>query len=111
MAEGRDLPSVPAARGLAGRLIGETEEDLLAEAKKLAELGVPAPPSPFATKPGAVELIEALHGPLGASEEEERVVQDFDGGATGREPVPLPSDPVADHNQLVLDYLAEIRSI
>ena len=54
-------------------------------------------------------FIASLHGsPDGADEPVQSVTPQFDGGV--RETAPLPSDPEADHAQLVLEYLRHLRT-
>ena len=59
---------------------------------------------------GQVQKNEALLRSIGVVTDEPEVSEGFDGGASGRESGPFPTDPEAEHAQTLMDMLAEARA-
>ena len=97
---------------LAPLVTGDTPEDMDSSARELADaLGIrPAPSEAVLLARRAlshaekVREIAALHGVTEPEAPATEMPPDFDGGA--REPVPVKSDPEADHAQLMVELAA-----
>ena len=59
---------------------------------------------------GHVEKNEALLRSIGVVTDEPEVSEGFDGGASGRESGPFPTDPEADHARALMEMLAHARA-
>jgi hypothetical protein len=95
---------------LAHRIEGQSIEELVAAAEAVAT-SHPNPAELASFNAAAqkqerdLSLLQMLHGSFEVPDPQPSEAPDFDGGV--REPAPLPSDPVRDHDELLLAWVRE----